>query len=48
MAVKSISIENVLSFRSISINDISEINCIVGMNNAGKTNLAKALTFFLR
>ncbi|WP_345858464.1 retron Eco8 family effector endonuclease [Shewanella algae] len=46
MAVKSISIENVLSFRSISINDISEINCIVGMNNAGKTNLAKALTFF--
>lgn len=46
MAIKSIKINNLLSFDSIVINDLSTITCIVGQNNSGKSNLLKLLKFF--
>ncbi|HEK0526395.1 AAA family ATPase [Proteus mirabilis] len=46
MAIKSIEIRNILSFDSVVINDINEINCIVGKNNVGKSNLLKVIRFF--
>lgn len=46
MAIKSIKISNVLSFDNLEITDIEDMNCIVGRNNVGKSNLLKALKFF--
>ncbi|BEN82115.1 retron Eco8 family effector endonuclease [Serratia marcescens] len=46
MAIKSIKIKNLLSFDEIQINDINDINCIVGKNNAGKSNLLKVVRYF--
>ncbi|RFS25564.1 retron Eco8 family effector endonuclease [Aeromonas dhakensis] len=46
MAICSIKIENVLSFDTLEIKDIKDMNCIVGRNNAGKSNLLKALKFY--
>ena len=46
MGIKSIKIKNLLSFESVSIDDIKNINCIIGQNNAGKSNLLKLISFF--
>ncbi|MFZ5379840.1 retron Eco8 family effector endonuclease [Aeromonas hydrophila] len=46
MAICSIKIENVLSFDTLEIKDIKDMNCIIGRNNAGKSNLLKALKFY--
>lgn len=46
MAIHSIRVKNLLSFEDISINEISDINCIVGKNNVGKSNLLKLIRFF--
>ncbi|SCB88104.1 Predicted ATP-dependent endonuclease of the OLD family, contains P-loop ATPase and TOPRIM domains [Kosakonia oryzendophytica] len=46
MTIKSIEITNLLSFDSIKIDQIKDINCIVGKNNAGKSNLLKLVKFF--
>jgi predicted ATP-dependent endonuclease of OLD family len=48
MAVKKIEITNVLSFKSIVIDDIADMNCIVGKNNVGKSNLLKSIVFFYK
>lgn len=44
--IKSIKIKNLLSFNELFINDFKDINCIVGINNAGKSNLLKLLKYF--
>ncbi|MBY7838834.1 retron Eco8 family effector endonuclease [Vibrio fluvialis] len=46
MAIHSIRIKNLLSFDDIIINEIKDINCIVGKNNVGKSNLLKILKYF--
>ena len=46
MGIKSIRIKNLLSFDDFFIDDIKDINCIVGRNNTGKTNLLKLIDYF--
>ncbi|NSY35844.1 ATP-binding protein [Pseudoalteromonas sp. JC28] len=46
MAIKNIKITNLLSFDELEIDDLEDVNCIVGKNNVGKSNLLKALAFF--
>ena len=46
MGIKSIKIINLLSFDELVINDFSDINCIIGKNNAGKSNLLKLIKYF--
>lgn len=45
MAIKSIRIKNLLSFEDFTLENISDINCIIGKNNVGKSNLLKVLDF---
>ncbi len=46
MGIKSIKIVNLLSFDEIVINNFSDINCIIGKNNVGKSNLLKLIRYF--
>lgn len=46
MSISKIEINNLLSFDNIIINDFKEINCLVGINNAGKSNFLKLIQFF--
>lgn len=46
MGINSIKIFNLLSFKELIINDIKDINCFVGRNNTGKSNLMKLIRFF--
>ncbi|WP_404320261.1 retron Eco8 family effector endonuclease [Malaciobacter canalis] len=46
MGIKSIEIKNLLSFDELNIPNLQDINCIVGVNNVGKSNLLKLLRFF--
>ena len=46
MSIRSIQIENLLSFDRFTLNEIKDINCIVGKNNAGKSNLLKLINYF--
>lgn len=46
MGLKSIKIINLLSFDELIINDIKDVNCFVGKNNTGKSNLMKLINFF--
>ncbi len=46
MSIKSIKIKNLLSFDELIIHNIEDINCIVGKNNTGKSNLLKLIRFF--
>lgn len=46
MSIKSIKVKNLLSFDELIIDNFEDINCIVGKNNAGKSNLLKLLRFF--
>lgn len=46
MSIKSIKIKNLLSFDELVIDNIENINCIVGKNNTGKSNLLKLIRFF--
>lgn len=46
MAIQKIRIKNLLSFDDVVIDGIKDINCIVGKNNVGKSNLLKALRYF--
>jgi predicted ATP-dependent endonuclease of OLD family len=48
MGIKSIRIKNVLSFQDFYLKDISEITCILGRNNTGKSNLLKLLNYFYK
>lgn len=48
MSICAIKINNLLSFNQLELNDIKDINCIVGKNNVGKSNLLKALRFFYK
>lgn len=48
MSIKSIKIKNLLSFDELIIDKFEDINCIVGKNNAGKSNLLKLLRFFYK
>lgn len=44
--MQTIRIKNILSFDNLVINDLSDINCIIGKNNVGKSNILKVLKFF--
>ncbi|MBG9990823.1 retron Eco8 family effector endonuclease [Pseudoalteromonas sp. NZS37] len=46
MSIKSIEIKNLFSYEYMKIDDVKDINCIVGKNNVGKSNILKALRFF--
>jgi len=46
VSIKSIKIKNLLSFDELVIKDFKDINCIVGKNNSGKSNLLKLIRFF--
>lgn len=46
MSLQSIRIKNLLSFDDVTINSLEDINCIIGMNNAGKSNLMKMIRYF--
>lgn len=46
MAIQSIRVKNLLSFDDVLIDDIQDINCIVGKNNTGKSNLLKLVRYF--
>ena len=46
MSIKSIEIKNLLSFEHLKIEEVNDINCVVGKNNVGKSNLLKILKFF--
>ncbi|HIF9232789.1 TPA: retron Eco8 family effector endonuclease [Photobacterium damselae] len=48
MTIDTIKIKNILSFDYVEINDINNINAIIGKNNVGKSNLFKALSFFYK
>ena len=48
MGIKSIQIRNLLSFDELQIKSLNEINCLIGKNNSGKSNLLKLLSFFYR
>lgn len=48
MSIKSIRIENLLSYDTLIINNIKDLNCVIGKNNVGKSNLLKLLSFFLQ
>jgi predicted ATP-dependent endonuclease of OLD family len=46
MSLVSVRIKNILSFDDVLINDIKDVNCIIGRNNVGKSNLLKSLRYF--
>lgn len=46
MGIKSIKVKNLLSFDELNIENIRDINCIIGRNNVGKSNLLKLIRFF--
>lgn len=46
MAIQSIRVKNLLSFDDVLIDNIQDINCIVGKNNVGKSNLLKLMRYF--
>tara|TARA_Y100000588_G_C14260310_1_gene927340 strand:+ start:190 stop:2445 length:2256 start_codon:yes stop_codon:yes gene_type:complete len=46
MAIQSIRVKNLLSFDDVFINNIQDVNCIVGKNNVGKSNLLKLMRYF--
>lgn len=46
MSIKSIKIKNLLSFDELIIDSFEDINCIVGKNNVGKSNLLKLIRYF--
>lgn len=41
--LKSISIKNFKGLKQLELNDLNQINIIVGDNNIGKTNLLEAI-----
>lgn len=45
MPINSIKIKNFKSLKGINI-DLSDINCLIGENGTGKTNLLKAISYF--
>lgn len=46
MTIHSIKINNLLSFECLEITGFKDMNCIIGKNNSGKSNLMKCLKFF--
>lgn len=48
MGIKSIKVKNLLSFDDFTIRDLSDINCVIGKNNVGKSNLLKILDFYYK
>ncbi len=46
MSIQSIKIKNILSFDELDIKNLKDINCIVGKNNVGKSNLLKVIKYF--
>lgn len=46
MTIQKIKITNLLSFDEMEIDELNDINCIVGRNNVGKSNLLKVIRFF--
>lgn len=48
MSIASIRLINILSFEDLYINDLSDINCFIGKNNVGKSNVLKAIDFFYK
>ena len=43
MKIENIKIKNFKNLKSININNIGDINIIVGRNNTGKTSLLQAI-----
>ncbi|EJD6379094.1 retron Eco8 family effector endonuclease, partial [Providencia rettgeri] len=45
-AIQSIRIKNLLSFDDVILKDFQDLNCIIGRNNVGKSNLLKVIRYF--
>ncbi|QFU05123.1 recombination protein F [Pseudoalteromonas sp. THAF3] len=48
MGIKRIQIRNILSFKEADISGLEQVTCLLGKNNAGKSNLLKAISFFYK
>lgn len=48
MGIKSIGIKNVLSFDNVLFDDVADLNCLIGQNNVGKSNILKVIDYFYR
>jgi len=46
MGIKSIRVKNLLSFDDVLISNIRDINCVIGQNNAGKSNLLNLINYY--
>ncbi|MCQ8397056.1 retron Eco8 family effector endonuclease [Klebsiella pneumoniae] len=46
MTIESIRVKNLLSFDDVILRDFRDINCIIGRNNVGKSNLLKVIRYF--
>lgn len=46
--IESIKIKNLLSFDDLIVPNLQDINCIVGKNNTGKSNLLKLISFYYK
>jgi predicted ATP-dependent endonuclease of OLD family len=46
LGIKAIRVKNLLSFEDIVVNEVKDINCIIGQNNVGKSNLLKLIAYF--
>ncbi|AQG81790.1 hypothetical protein AWR27_22275 [Spirosoma montaniterrae] len=45
--LKRVSIQNFKSLKDVTL-DLQKVNLLIGPNNSGKTNLLKALAYFVR
>lgn len=48
MSIQSVEISNILSFQYIKVDGLEDVNCILGRNNAGKSNFLKCISFFYK
>mgnify|MGYP000375362975 CR=1 FL=1 len=44
MTVQAIKITNLLSFDELNVDNLNDLNCIVGRNNVGKSNFCLLYT----
>ncbi|QPK59059.1 AAA family ATPase [Paenibacillus polymyxa] len=47
MSIKKITIKNCKSIEFLELNLNMNINCFIGINNVGKSNIMKIIHFFI-
>jgi predicted ATP-dependent endonuclease of OLD family len=46
VSIKSVKIKNLLSFENVTLDNFADLNCIIGQNNTGKSNLLQLLKYY--